>query len=110
MQIDRLELERHAQVLLCPRCRSNNLHQTDIDVWIRPDGQRKPGEAVHVGDTGLRSRRTADGFVAERQDVRICFWCELCQLTSMLVMWQHEGQTLQSWWTPEMPPSDSSCL
>ena len=84
-------------VLLCPACGGNNLHQDQVDVWQRPieDGQQMHsivGECmttVGIGGAGNPSNR--------RDGLTIQFSCEHCPADPVLAIWQHKGNTYMEW-------------
>jgi hypothetical protein len=97
MSMNWSELESRAELVTCPDCRGTYLHQAAVEVWQRTGGERRPGDTVHVDNDGVSSRRTEDGFIDERDDVRVFFWCEMCDSKPVLLIWQHEGQTFRAW-------------
>jgi hypothetical protein len=97
MSVNRSELESRAELVTCPNCSGTYLHQAAVEVWQRTGGESRPGDTVRVDNHGVSSRRTEDGFIDERDDVRVFFSCEMCDSKPVLVIWQHEGQTFRAW-------------
>ncbi len=87
MQPNETPVQIENNVLLCPVCRSNNLHQSQIETYYpeRPDS-----------------------FLGETQVIKITFQCEQCHLCVdskitqpyYLEIRQHKGLTQLEWLLP----------
>jgi hypothetical protein len=90
-------------ILLCPRCSSNNLHQSTVTVFNRSEDEAnvqvtavaKDGEASTVTITN----ETTSNPSPRRHGILIDFECELCfdHGRQTLAVYQHKGLTLIEW-------------
>jgi hypothetical protein len=91
-------------ILCCPKCRGENLHQGTVEVFNRPQEDAlslavlvRPGYGPKTGDP---NRNPSD----RRQGLSVGFWCETCEAESgpdhetlKLQIWQHKGITFIRW-------------
>jgi hypothetical protein len=97
-------------ILLCPQCNSNNLHQTIVTVFNRDeDGKHTEVTCVQAHtdtSTVLITDETTSNPSPRRHGMLIEFWCEHCFTERegeyihdklILAMYQHKGLTLIEW-------------
>ena len=87
------------QVLKCPRCGGENLHQGTVVVYSKTDGDY--GTCTIIAD-GLPSAYRLTGRVPNdpspyRDALTIEFTCEYGDHKSILQIWQHKGNTFVAW-------------
>jgi len=83
--------------LLCPKCHCNNLHQTAVDVYFRPEDAAH-GIHTRVDLRGVKTDMNVSGNPsARRSGLFITFECEQCEGNKMLNIYQHKGTTYLEW-------------
>lgn len=86
-------------VLMCPCCGGNNLHQADVTVFTPADGSVHHTARVYY-DGGVRTQRVpadwSNNPSRERQGLLITFDCEI-GCTADLAIYQHKGCTFVEW-------------
>ena len=90
-------------ILLCPRCSSNNMHQGAVTVFDRSEDAEhvkvtavsRDSEAV----TTIITNETTSNPSPRRHGILIDFECELCfdHGKQTLAVYQHKGLTLIEW-------------
>ncbi len=97
------------EAMECPHCESNNLHQSQVQLYCRTEGvsARTKRESNVLIVTSMY-----DGMVSQcsdseendesnpsprRQGMRVIFSCENCDNYPQWVMFQHKGQTYTGW-------------
>lgn len=87
-------------VLCCPRCGEENLHQCRIEAFNR-ECEDAPSVAVtidqHNGSRLPRLGVTGENPSSRRQGLLIYFECEQCDAKPALAVAQHKGATLIGW-------------
>lgn len=85
-------------VLLCPRCKSMYLHHTDIIVSDRSEDEKWCQETT-INTEGTIVNRTPGNYnpSPHRDGLIIKMWCEECDRTSTLKIYQHKGCTYVAW-------------
>lgn len=104
------DAELEDNILLCPQCKSNNLHQGTVTVFNRDeDGKHTQVTCVQKDDdasTVLITDETTSNPSPRRNGMLIEFWCEHCfevqegdEIHDKLVLavYQHKGLTLIEW-------------
>jgi hypothetical protein len=89
-----------SQVLACPNCSNSYLHHDKVEAWERNNnGEDNAGFVVTTTgeSTTIKSVKDRGGFRGRRNDVRISFYCEDCDVKSCLVVEQHKGNTFLLW-------------
>jgi hypothetical protein len=90
-------------ILLCPRCSSNNMHQGAVTVFNRTEDAKDVQVTAITPDseavTTTIPNQTTSNPSSRRHGLLIDFECELCfdagKLT--LAVYQHKGLTLVEW-------------
>ena len=78
--------------LLCPKCHCNNLHQTAVDVYFRPEDATH-GIHAHVDFEGVKTDMDVDNNPsARRSGLYITFECEQCDGNKDLLVYQQIGR------------------
>lgn len=80
-------------ILVCPECSSTYLHHQQIEIFQR---QEDATAGLHVKIhklTSMTDQNLVGNPSGRRSGLRIEFWCEECQVTSVLSIAQHKGQT-----------------
>lgn len=97
MNVAELGLVRQGgeDVLVCPACGGENLHQLYAQVVMRQREDEVKPLAVYVDRSGVSAARAQEKRT-RRDAVRIHFRCEHCPQMSCLEILQHKGQTLIS--------------
>jgi DNA-directed RNA polymerase subunit M/transcription elongation factor TFIIS len=83
-------------VLNCSLCGGENVHQQDVEVFIREEDANK---GLHVSITSEPQSFKVDENMNDnpsprRQGLKIKFWCEQCGTSSYLYILQHKGETI----------------
>jgi hypothetical protein len=90
-------------ILLCPRCSSNNMHQGAVTVFNRVEDAKDVRVTAITPDsdavTTTITNQTTSNPSPRRHGLLIDFECELCfdhgKLT--LAVYQHKGLTMVEW-------------
>ena len=83
--------------LLCPKCGCNNLHQTSVDVYFRPE-DAEHGIHAYVDFEGVKTDMDVDNNPsARRSGLYVTFECEQCDGDKDLLIYQHKGTTYLEW-------------
>lgn len=83
-----------AELLLCQNCGSDYLHHWSIDVWNRTTEDATDGMHISVAKQRIAIDTEMEGNPSPRRDgVAIRFYCENCDVLSVLHIGQHKGQT-----------------
>src|SRR5262245_46074314 len=108
-----LEAPSYGWELMCPRCRSNNLHHEKVTVFTRPEGEDQ--DVIAMGVEGRQvsvHAYSADDPInpsSRRDGLVIDFWCENCDCDENeggifqhleLTIVQHKGTTYFNWRGP----------
>jgi 5-methylcytosine-specific restriction endonuclease McrA len=81
-------------ILQCPNCREGYLHHDKVEVYFRKEEDSEDGVNVYVDRNGILRRKGMRWNPSSRRDgVRICFYCEICDKITTLVIYQHKGNT-----------------
>lgn len=97
--------------LACPSCESNYLHHQSLTVYNRTEdadytrvthlGTNMDGFSSGGLDDTLTSAtvnsKDCDNPSSRRHGLQIRFWCEVCDSTSTLNLYQHKGFTGLVW-------------
>ena len=91
------EIKLENNILVCPHCESIYLHHKRIDVFERHE-DAKTGLHVAVADMATHADMNMVGNPSSRRDgLSIQFWCEGCDATPCLNVYQHKGNTYVEW-------------
>lgn len=81
-------------VLLCPGCKSINLHQGEVEIFDRSeDSVSGLHTTANVGDVKIDADMSKNPS-SRRDGMRIHFTCEYCDAKAVLTIVQHKGSTL----------------
>lgn len=90
-------LKFNDDVLLCPHCKSEYLHQEQVDIYDRQEDQ-ETGIRISASVAGQKKflvDQSLEGNPSLRRDgISVRFGCEGCNKSSRLTIAQHKGQTL----------------
>jgi hypothetical protein len=99
MRVD-VEDRGNIRMLVCPMCTSTNLHQTDVAVFGRNEDDDQV-RVTTVTENGVHEATIANNLSLNpsprRYGLRISFWCEICEKTPDLAIYQHKGETYIEW-------------
>jgi hypothetical protein len=90
-------------ILLCPRCSSNNMHQGAVTVFNRAEDAKDVQVTAITPDseavTTTIPNQTTSNPSSRRHGLLIDFECELCHNIGKLTLavYQHKGLTLVEW-------------
>jgi hypothetical protein len=89
--------------LICPKCGSNNTHQSTVTVYNRGEDAAVTtvtsiGREVITGQQASSACRNPSG---RRHGIRIEMDCEQCPECPALVIYQHKGCTIVEWDTDQ---------
>jgi hypothetical protein len=97
----KIELESYAlsafDVLLCPSCGENNLHQTSASVYFRDKEDSNEGNFVHLNNKYIEKIDNRLNPSDRRDGILIAFECEHCEADPHLTIVQHKGATYIEW-------------
>jgi predicted nucleic-acid-binding Zn-ribbon protein len=87
--------------LVCPKCGNENLHQGQVDVFVRIK-EDAPDHAIRINTDGAIHVGTAeDNPSSRRNGLAILFTCEQCHFSEerpfRLTIYQHKGETFIEW-------------
>jgi hypothetical protein len=86
--------KNHPNVLLCPKCGNNNLHQFKVETFARVEDSAKGIHVIVEGTDIMKLDNDMSGNPSARRDgVSIHFSCESCPQVSVLTVVQHKGTT-----------------
>jgi len=92
-------------ILLCPKCGFDYLHHEKIEIFERQAEDDKQGLHLVVASRAdstvaassrinvLTNTDISENPSRRRNGMKISFWCEGCDVVSVLVIEQHKGQT-----------------
>ncbi len=82
-------------ILCCPKCRGENLHQEQTQVFIRPteDGPVQVITTSAWGDVLDSPDTDSENPSLRRDGLVIYFYCENCSHKPVLKIYQHKGTT-----------------
>jgi hypothetical protein len=94
--------------ILCPNCDSSYLHHEEILINARAQDS-DTGTCVHVSGIGdyccgpietkhIEQASMALSISPRRGGLLITFWCECCQSSPKLAIYQHKGETILKWY------------
>jgi hypothetical protein len=84
-------------VLLCPSCGENNLHQTSASVYFRDKEDSNEGNFVHLNNKYIEKIDNRLNPSERRDGILIAFECEHCEADPHLTIVQHKGATYLEW-------------
>lgn len=84
-------------VLTCPHCSSEYLHQVSAEVFFRDHEDSEKGNAYFIATNQLFQIAMKNNPSTRRDGIRIHFTCEGCPTPSSLEIVQHKGITYTQW-------------
>ena len=85
-------------ILECPACGGENLHQERVDSWFREEDATHGLHTSAMKDGGCFVLPQMHGNPSSRRDgLTITFSCENCEDLPTLSIVQHKGLTLVGW-------------
>ena len=101
-----IELEDE-DILICPKCKENKLHQVFVDVGFRKEDENGLVTEVTKNNTTTSYKESNNNAFSRRRDrVTIYFYCEECteydnnkENLIKLTIDQHKGNTFIRWLT-----------
>lgn len=97
MKQDTSNLATRTAVLRCPKCDGTYLHHHTVTVYIRAGEDSRQAIVTTVDDDGARVSKIDgenNGNPSPRRDgLIIRFYCEGCDASVCLDLYQHKGQT-----------------
>jgi len=85
-------------ILDCPACGGENLHQERVDSWFREEDAEKGLRTSAMKDGSCFVTSELHGNPSGRRDgLTITFSCETCEDLPVLSIVQHKGLTLVGW-------------
>src|ERR1700733_4828421 len=98
--------DKSCGMVLCPKCRGDNLHQWEVEVFNRPQ-EDAPSLAVRIGRSGAPRLGDPDANPSSRRGgLLIYFLCENCHpdfelfdrsQAFVMAIYQHKGNTFIEW-------------
>ena len=81
-------------LLQCPHCGDVFLHQYKTEIFDRDEDDLKGLHVTTDRNDGLKVNLDLKNNPSQRRDgLRIHFFCEVCNASSALEIYQHKGQT-----------------
>ena len=80
-------------VLLCPACGGDYLHQGKVEIFNRSEDADEGAHVSVLGDDVRVNRDLAGNPSARRHGMTINFTCELCPAQIQMDISQHKGNT-----------------
>jgi hypothetical protein len=103
-------------ILACPQCKGDCLHHTGVSIYEREredgattdfrisagrgDAGFDPEQNRHATNIQIRQDSTHDNPSNRRGGIAIRFYCEFCNKSSELTVFQHKGNSYIAWRTP----------
>ena len=89
--------EDRGKILICPHCGEAFLHQYKTEIFDRKEDDV---EGLHVTtdtEQGIIIKKDLEGNPSKRRDgSKVHFFCENCNQSSALEIYQHKGQTFRN--------------
>lgn len=81
-------------ILMCPHCGEIFLHQYKTEIFDRDEDEVKGLYVKTDRNDGIIVKKDLEGNPSKRRDgLRVHFFCEICQASCALEIYQHKGQT-----------------
>jgi len=81
-------------ILACPHCGEAFLHQYKTEIFDRDEDDIEGLHVITDREKGIIIKKDLEGNPSKRRDgLRIHFFCEICQASCALEIYQHKGQT-----------------
>ena len=85
-------------ILLCPRCGGNYLHHEAIETFERGEDDKKGMHTVVTADhVDVKYDSLVGNPSPRRHGFKVKFYCEYCDKSLTMELYQHKGHTWVSW-------------